>query len=175
MAAENTSPSHQAALPEYCTCSVLVLGCGNILFGDDGFGPAVADYLSDRGSLPGDVCVLNLGTSVRPILFDLVLSEVRPQKIVIVDAVDASREPGELFDLEIDSLPEVKIDDFSMHQLPTSNLLRELRDLCGVEVRILVCQIGDIPGEVAPGLSIPVEQAVARAADLLAREHFSPQ
>ncbi len=28
--------------PEWYDKSVLILGCGNVLFGDDGFGPAIA-------------------------------------------------------------------------------------------------------------------------------------
>ena len=72
----------------------------------------------------------------------------------------------------INSLPKVKLDDFSMHQIPTSNLLRELRDLCGIEVTVVACQVAGTCGSVNPGLSGPVEAAVARTAELLAREHF---
>lgn len=32
-------------VPKCYKKSVLVLGCGNILFGDDGFGPAVVEHL----------------------------------------------------------------------------------------------------------------------------------
>jgi len=35
-------------LPDYCTAGVLVLGCGNPLMGDDGFGPAVAERLLEE-------------------------------------------------------------------------------------------------------------------------------
>ena len=44
--------------------------------------------------------------------------------------------------------PLAKLDDFSLHQLPTSNLLRELQEICGVEVRVLACQTGPLPEEV---------------------------
>ena len=33
------------AIPEFCRKQVLILGCGNLLFGDDGFGCALAEYL----------------------------------------------------------------------------------------------------------------------------------
>jgi hydrogenase maturation protease len=102
---------------------IVVLGCGNILFGDDGFGPAVAQYCQAHHGSPPDVCILDAGTSVRNVLFDILLSDRRPSRIVIVDAMDGGHEPGELFEPDVDSLPRVKIDDFSMHQLPTSNLL----------------------------------------------------
>ncbi|UCE46770.1 MAG: hydrogenase maturation protease [Phycisphaerales bacterium] len=158
--------------PEWYGKSVLILGCGNRLIGDDGFGPAVAQRLTSDFAVPNDVCVFDAGTSVRQILFDTVLSEKKPSKIVIVDAMDCGRKPGELFCLDIDSLPEIKLDDFSMHQIPTSNLLRELRDICGVEVVVVACQVANPCEIVNPGLSAPVERAVQNAAEILALEHF---
>jgi coenzyme F420 hydrogenase subunit delta len=115
--------------------------------------------------------VRDVGTSVRNILFNILLSEDRPLHIVIIDAMDVGREPGELFRPDLDAIPETKTDDFSMHQIPTSNLLRELRDLCGVTIAILACQVAHIPEGVSPGLSRPVSEAVPRAVALLARDH----
>jgi len=158
--------------PEWYDKSVLILGCGNTLIGDDGFGPAVAQCLRSNFTIPADVCVFDAGTSVREILFDTVLSEKKPSKIVIVDAMDCGCEPGELFMLDIDALPEVKIDDFSMHQIPTSNLLRELKDHCGIEIIIIGCQVTDTCDSVNPGLSKPVEEAVNPAAESIAKEYF---
>jgi coenzyme F420 hydrogenase subunit delta len=160
-------------VPDWRNKETCILGCGNVLFGDDGFGPAVARHCQQSCSIPAAVCVVDAGTSVRNILFDVLLSDERPAKIVIVDAMDCGGEPGDLLDLDIESFPNEKTDDFSMHQVPTSNLLREIRDFCGVEVRVLVCQVAHIPGEVSPGLSDPVGKAVERAAKMLAREHFT--
>ena len=158
--------------PDWHNKSILILGCGNILFGDDGFGPAVAQHLQDNFTIPSDVCVFNAGTSVRKILFDTMLSDKKPSKIVIVDAMDVEREPGEIFAIDLDSYPKIKLDDFSLHQVPTSNLLRELRDFCNIEVIVTACQVSRIPDSVNPGLSDPVKGAVKRAAEMLVREHF---
>lgn len=158
--------------PEWHDKSILILGCGNVLIGDDGFGPAVAQRLRENFTIPDGVCVLDVGSSVREILFDTILSERKPSKIVIVDAMDCGRRPGELFWLDIDALPKIKLDDFSMHQIPTSNLLRELRNLCGIEVIVMACQVSGGTGEVNPGLSGPVGKAVHEAACILAQEHF---
>lgn len=145
--------------------SILVLGCGNVLFGDDGFGPAVAQRLLNNSTISPDVGVLDAGTSVRNILFDVILSERKPSQIIILDAMEGGRAPGELFMVDIDSLPEVKRDDFSFHQLPTSNLLREIKDHCGVEITIIACQPAHIPDGVSPGLSAIVEQTVESAVE----------
>ena len=158
------------ATPDYCSCETLVLGCGNELFGDDGFGPAVARRLRERSALPGAVLALDVGTSVRQVLFDVLLSAVRPRRIIVVDAVDMGRAPGEVWTIEAADLPLIKLDDFSMHQLPTSNLLRELSELAGVEVTCVVGQVSALPREVQPGLSAPMQRAVDRAVDVIIRE-----
>jgi coenzyme F420 hydrogenase subunit delta len=147
-------------MTDYWDKEILVLGCGNILFGDDGFGPAAVDYLQKNAAVPPGVGVINAGVSVREILFNIVLSDKRPKSIIIVDAVDAGRPAGEIFELDISQLPEKKIDDFSMHQLPTSNLLKELKNICGVNVRIISAQVQHIPEEVSPGLSEVIRDAI---------------
>jgi coenzyme F420 hydrogenase subunit delta len=150
-------------MTDYWNKNVLVLGCGNVLFGDDGFGPAVVEYLLENSEIPPEACVINAGLSVRELLFTIILSDKRPSQIIIVDAVDAGRFPGEIFELPVSELPEIKIDDFSMHQLPTSNLLKELQDMCGVDVTIISAQIEHIPDAVSPGLSQAVRDAIPAA------------
>ena len=159
-------------LPVYCQKEILIAGCGNRLFGDDGFGPAVIDYLLKHSDIPDNVCLLDVGTGIRKILFTISLSESRPKVIVIIDAVDKGREPGELFEITLDEIPREKIDDFSMHQVPSSNLLKELRDLCAVKVRVLACQIKAIPETMREGLSEPLQMAVPLLARRIADEYF---
>jgi coenzyme F420 hydrogenase subunit delta len=134
--------------------SVLIFGCGNILFGDDGFGPAVVSRLQEHYLLPPEVGVMNVGTSIRDILFNLALSEKRPRRLIIVDAVDESgKPPGEVFEISVDEIPLKKTADFSLHQFPTVNILKELKDHTNMDICILVAQVDSIPEEVQPGLS----------------------
>lgn len=160
-------------LPDFCSKPNLVLGCGNTLFGDDGFGCAVVDYAERHYRVPGSVCILDVGTGVRKLLFTLCLSSVRPKRIFIIDAIDVGRSPGDLFEIKPAEIPQAKLDDFSLHQLPTSNLLRELQEMCGVEVRVLACQTGPLPGEIQTGLSDAVTGAVQRATEWLIGELLS--
>ncbi|HLN27887.1 MAG TPA: hydrogenase maturation protease [Gemmataceae bacterium] len=163
----------QSDLPDFCRKPTVVLGVGNILFGDDGFGCAVVDYVEAHYPVPEAVCLLDVGTGVRKLLFTLCLSPARPQRLLILDAIDAGRCPGEIFEIDPAEIPPVKLDDFSLHQLPTSNLLRELQETCGVEVRVLACQTGPLPEEICQGLSKAVNGAVPQAAQWLVREYFS--
>jgi coenzyme F420 hydrogenase subunit delta len=159
-------------LPIYCRKKILIAGCGNKLFGDDGFGPEVVDYLRANHSIPEDVCLLDVGTGIRKILFTLVLSKERPEVIVIIDAVNKGRKPGEIFSIPLEEVPMEKTDDFSMHQVPSSNLLKELQDLCSVKVRVMVCQVKTIPETMQEGLSEPLQKAVPLMAKKIAGEFF---
>ena len=159
-------------LPDFCRKRTVVLGVGNILFGDDGFGCAVVDYVETHYQVPEAVCLLDAGTGVRKLLFTLCLSSARPERLLILDAIDAGRSPGEIFEIDPAEIPPVKLDDFSMHKLPTSNLLRELQETCGVKVRVLACQTGPLPEEISQGLSQAVSDAVPQAAEWLVNEYF---
>jgi len=150
---------------------VLIFGCGNILWGDDGFGPAVVGRLNRQYQLPDDVLAMDVGTSIRDILFDLALSETKPAKLIIVDAVEyPDHEPGEVYEIPVEGIPEKKTADFSLHQFPTVNILQELKDHTGIEVKVIVGQIKEIPQEVKPGLSEVMEQAVPKACERLLAE-----
>lgn len=160
-------------LPDFCRRPTLILGCGNTLFGDDGFGCELVAYLEQHYPVPDTVCLLDVGTGVRTLLFTLCLSPERPERILVLDALDVGRPPGEIIEIASAEIPAIKLDDFSMHQMPTSNLLRELELHCGVDVRVLACQPGPLPHEVCPGLSTAVRAALPAAAAWVARDYFA--
>lgn len=139
---------------------VVVLGCGNRLFGDDGFGPSVIDHLQNNFAVPDNVTIFDAGTGVRNLLFDIVLGEGLVKKVIVVDAIDAGRTPGDILEIDPSEISAKKLFDFSMHQLPTSNLLQELKDLCRVDVKIISVQVECIPDFVRPGLSEPLVRSL---------------
>jgi coenzyme F420 hydrogenase subunit delta len=151
---------------EISTKKVLILGCGNVLMGDDGFGPAVIKKLQQHFSLPDYAYAEDIGTGIRGVLFDITLLDKRPEHIIVLDAVDKpGRMPGEVFEISVDDMPEEKIVDYSVHQYPTTNMLKGIQDECGVKVSIVVAQVGNQLEEVKPGLSKPMRTAVGRAAE----------
>jgi coenzyme F420 hydrogenase subunit delta len=142
----------------------VVFGCGNILWGDDGFGPRVVEYLEQNYSLPEDSLVMDVGTGIRNILFDLLLAEQRPKRIIIVDAVHyQDREAGEVFEIPVEGIPEDKVHDFSLHQQPTINLLKELHYYTDTEVVVIVVQVEEIPEDMKTNLSETVQAAIPKA------------
>ncbi|SMC65644.1 coenzyme F420 hydrogenase subunit delta [Desulfocicer vacuolatum DSM 3385] len=146
--------------------NILVFGCGNPLFGDDGFGPAVIAHLEKHHTIPENCEIMDAGTSIRDILFDMLLLPDHPEKIIIVDAVNfEGHKAGEIFEIDVNDIPRNKTSDFSLHQFPTTNMLRELNEGTDIDVRVFVVQTQPLPNEVAPGLSIAVEQAISNMCD----------
>lgn len=154
-------------MPEYARKRVLILGVGNVLFGDDGFGPSAVEYMQNNCEIPEEVYTMDVGTGSGDILFNVALSQTKPEKIIILDAVDMKKKPGEIFQLSVDELPANKLSDFSMHFFPSANLLKELRDQMNVNIIIVACQAERMPDSVSPGLSDSVKQALPKAVELV--------
>lgn len=153
----------------------LILGCGNPLFGDDGFGPQVIEHLQANHVLPDDTACMDAGTAVRDVLFDILLSEKKPRRIIIVDTSEQDgNPPGRISEIDVDAIALKKTSDFSLHQFPTTNMLKELKIHTDVDVRVLVVQPEYIPAEIEPGLSLPVQAAIAvmcgRIIDIVGKE-----
>ncbi len=146
------------------TKKILIFGCGNTLFANDGFGPAVVAHLNQNYTLPDNTLALDAGTGIRDFMFDLLLMEDKPEMLIVVDAVTVpDRQPGDVFEIDLSDVPREKLSDFSLHQSPSSNLLKELKDGGGVEVRVIGMHTDAIPNEINPGLAPVVEAAVPRA------------
>lgn len=149
--------------------SVVIFGCGNLIIGDDGFGPLVVEELTSGYELPEWAIAIDAMTGIREYLFDYLLCEEgRPDHIIILDAVDcADRKPGELFLIGSSSIPAQKKHDFSLHQFPTVNLLHELKEHTGIRVTIIAAQVGQVPHVIKPGLSEPMTAAVPKACEMI--------
>jgi len=147
---------------------VLICGCGNTLFGDDGFGPEVISYLRNHCHLPAGAGLIEVGATIWEMLVNLAVSEKKPHRLIIVDAVDESgRQPGEVFELSVDEIPAKKMLAFSLHQFPAVNILKDLQKQTGMDIRLLAAQVQSLPKEVSLGLSPPLAAAVETACQRL--------
>jgi coenzyme F420 hydrogenase subunit delta len=164
-------------LPDHCAKPVVVLCSGNPLRGDDGFGPAVAARLN-ASHVPPWAAVIDAGTGIRGLLFDMVTSERRPDRVLIVDAIslDSAREsgdtpvrrPGEVFEIPLDQMAAAPTTERSVHLAPTAGLLRALHD-AGTHVEVLVCQVAVMPEGIRPRLSPAVANAVEQATEWITK------
>lgn len=148
---------------------ILVVGLGNVLRGDDGFGvKAVAAF---RHRADRDVTVIETGIGGMHLVQELMQGY---DAIVLFDAVDRGHEPGRLTVLEpmlpdLDSLDETERRDyFSETHYATPiralTLAREVGALPPI-VRIIGCQAADADA-FGLGLHATVEAAIPRAVDI---------
>ena len=73
---------------------IVVVGCGNPLFGDDGFGPAVIEEM-EKLTLPDNVTIQDGGAGAPHFIFNFLNPEVT-KKLMIVDIADYSAKPGSI-------------------------------------------------------------------------------
>jgi hydrogenase maturation protease len=150
--------------------SVLILGIGNSLAGDDGLGGRAVEGLAAAGGLPEGVRLLDAGVLAMDILAWVAPGEA----VVILDAVHADGEPGTLYRFGLDEIAAPAELPLSVHDLGLAHALQAARHM-GRPLRGTL--LGVEPGRIEPfttGLSpavaaaLPALQAAAlREAELL--------
>ena len=146
-----------------------MIGLGNPIMGDDGFGLAVLRRVQERWQVPSDVELLDGGTWGMQLL--PLIEGAR--RVLVLDAIDAGASPGTLVVLEGADLPGYFSHKLSPHQIDLREVLG-LAALRGTLPHELVA-IGAQPerielcAELSPALADRVdeiaEQAVARLLD----------
>ena len=151
----------------------LILGCGNIFRGDDGFGPRVAEYIvKERLADESSVEVLDVGLGVSRILLDILSDEEKPNKIILVDALHQIGRVGEVKILSLNDVPSVKGGSPS-HSFPNREMLAKLEEM-GVKISIVACVAEYLPEEVSVKMSKEVEEAIPKAATLAVKLASDP-
>ncbi len=147
-------------------CKTVVLGLGNLLLSDEGLGIHALRRLEERYRLPQAVECVDGGTLGLVLLAYL----EEAAQLLVIDAVQAGREPGALVRLEAGAIPASLSLSLSMHQLGFQQLLAISR-LCGSAPGQVVV-LGIEPGSLAEaiGLSPAVEAQMGRLIDAVAEE-----
>lgn len=144
---------------------IVVAGCGNPLFADDGFGPAVIEALQEV-DLPDDVKTIDAGLGGPHFIFTLLDPEVT-ERLIIVDCADFGGEPGQLARLKVEDLPPGAYRD--AHSWDLSEPLQRIKDR--IEITIIGCQPGRVSApEFEMGLSEEVESAIPRTVAFILNE-----
>lgn len=147
----------------------LVVGCGNVLFKDDGFGPAVIkrleEYFEDK-DMPEETMFIDAGTSATHFVFSL--PNEKWKKIIVIDVVLFDAEPGTVKIFSPYDMPKGKYEN--AHSWPVEEPLHDLAD-SGIEVVIVGCKPEKISSpDVEMGLSESVENAIPEAINIILKE-----
>ncbi|MBQ9405691.1 MAG: HyaD/HybD family hydrogenase maturation endopeptidase [Desulfovibrio sp.] len=113
--------------------NILILGVGNELLTDEGFGVRALEYLQEHYVWPDNVRFLDGGTLGAMLMTELMDCDF----LVVLDVVDGSKTPGTVYLLEGDALRQSLSFKNSMHQLDLPDTLTTCR-LAGHPVEALV-------------------------------------
>ena len=118
---------------------IVVLGLGNILYGDEGFGVRVAEQLYSRYAFPDNVEIVDAGTQGHPLLAFV----ERATRLLLLDAVDFGLQPGTIIEKDSTGIPAyLSAHKISLHQnsFPEVLALAELKDCLPEEIRLIGAQ-----------------------------------
>jgi len=136
---------------------VLVAGVGNVLRGDDGFGPAVTELLTD---LPEGADVIETGIGGIALLQDLMTGY---DGLVLIDAVERGAPPGTVFLITPEVLEGEHVPD--VHLANPDRVLSMAKTMGVLPERVVIvgCQPADNMDELCQGLSPVVQRSLAIA------------
>ena len=141
---------------------IVIAGCGNPLFADDGFGPAVIEEM-EKLSLPDNVMIQDAGLGGPHFIFTLLDPEVT-KKLIIVDIADYGAEPGSITKLRVEDLPPGAYRD--AHSWDLAEPLQRIKDR--VDITIIGCQPARVTSpEFELGLSEELQKAIPRTIQVI--------
>ncbi|HEY1847011.1 MAG TPA: hydrogenase maturation peptidase HycI [Buttiauxella sp.] len=103
----------------------LLLCVGNSMMGDDGAGPLLAEKC--RVAPQGDWVVIDGGTA--PENDVVAIRELKPQRLLLVDATDMGLSPGEIRIIDPDDIAEMFM--MTTHNMPLNYLIDQLKEDVG--------------------------------------------
>jgi len=127
----------------------VILGVGNPLRGDDGFGPA---FIAELNGIPGVLC-LDAGSAPENYLGKIIKED--PDNVLIVDAAHLEKSPGEYDILRKD---EIIRSGFTTHDLSPVMFIEYLEERTRADIIMLAVQPESL--EMGAGMSAPVRRTL---------------
>lgn len=157
--------------------TIVVLGIGNVLWADEGFGVRCVEALDARWTFAPHVSLVDGGTQG----LYLVHYVQQATRLLIFDAIDYGLEPGTLKLIENDDVPRfMGAKKMSLHQTGFQEVL-SLATLTGrypQSVLLIGCQpeeLEDYGGSLRPRIKLALEDALALGVDTLRRWGADPK
>lgn len=159
------------------TVRILILGIGNVLWADEGFGVRCVEALAGRFRFPATVRLLDGGTQGLYLLHFLEEADA----LIVFDAVDYGLEPGTLKivrDAEVPAFLGAK--KMSLHQTGFQDVIAtaQLLGRCPQRLLLIGCQpveLEDFGGGLRPQVAACIGRAIAVALAELASLGVVPE
>ena len=132
-----------------------ILGCGSILRGDDAAGMYIAGQLTGLGEN-----VRVFAGSTAPENFTGEIKKFRPDVLLVIDAADMGKRPGEAAIIPVEKIDGVS---FSAHILPLKIMLEYIRREIGCRRALLGIQGAsyELAAELTPEIKDTADEVVA--------------
>jgi len=159
-----TRPASEEPVVPAPPAGVLVLGIGNLLWADEGFGVRAVEALHQRYAMPAGVSLVDGGTQGLYLLEYVCSAE----RVLVLDAIDYALPPGTLRVFRDDEVPVWSDQVMSLHQATFQELLSLARlrgrfprkiTLIGVQPDVL----DDLGGSLSPLVRARLDEAVEHA------------
>ena len=111
------------------TSEVTVLGVGNIILSDEGFGVRVIEFLEKNYSFPENVSLIDGGT----LGVELTHFVTGTQKLLIIDSINGGEVAGKIFHLRGDEILNYFSQKISAHEIGIQDILTAL-DITGKKI-----------------------------------------
>lgn len=141
---------------------ITVLGIGNILMQDEGFGVRVVEKLLRQYSFPSNVQVLDGGTLGMELLRFLIGTD----RLILVDAVSGDLSPGSIYQFHDDEVKAYFNEKVSMHELGIQDVLAVM-DVLEKPIREIMI-LGVQPLTI--DTSLEMTPIVAKAVDVIVKQ-----
>lgn len=153
---------------------VLVLGIGNVLWADEGFGVRAVEALHAALAFPETVVLMDGGT----LGLNLLEPVASARRVIVFDAIDFGLAPGTLRILRGDEVSSASARKLSPHQNGFNDVLALARlHGRGPEAIIVIgvqpVELADFGGSLRHAVKARLPEAVALAAEQLARWGFT--
>lgn len=149
---------------------VLILGIGNVLWADEGFGVRCVEAMADTHALPSDVRLLDGGTQGLYLLPFLEETDA----LLVFDAIDYGLPPGTMKVVWNDEVPAfMGAKKMSLHQTGFQDVIATsaLMGYRPAEMVLIGCQpveLEDYGGGLRPEVAAVIPEALRIARDVLA-------
>lgn len=148
---------------------ITVLGIGNILLRDEGFGVRVAEELLRRYRFPAFVQVLDGGT----LGMDLLRFLTGTERLIVVDAIAGGGPPGTFYRFAGDEVRAYFSEKVSLHELGIKDVLAVLASTGRAVAEVVVVGVQpaslDVGLELTPVVAAALDGTVAAVVAELAR------
>lgn len=111
---------------------ITVLGIGNIILSDEGFGVRVVEYMQKNFKFPEKVALIDGGT----LGVELEHFIIGTEKLLIIDSIDSGVEAGKTFHLHDDEILKHFTQKISAHEIGIQDILTML-EITGKKIPVV--------------------------------------